>query len=102
MLNYNKIKSDIQDSGYTLRDFSKAVGHSENWIFKALKQENLSVNDLLTICKVLKKSVFDYFDLEYTNNTSSIVNTDSKKELLKEILEVNKQMLFELKSLNKT
>lgn len=101
-LNYNKLKLEIEESGTNLKDFSLEIGRSPSWFYNAMEQESLKVKDLEQICVKLNKPIWHFFDVDGYELAKSLTNTDSKKEILKEILEVNKQMLFELKSLNKT
>lgn len=100
-LNYNKLKLEIEGSGTNLKDFSTDIGRSPSWFYNAMEQESLKVKDLEQICFKLNKPIWHFFDVDGSEMATTIVNNSGKKELLKEILEVNKQMLLELKSMNK-
>lgn len=98
-LNYNKIKSFIESSGVTLKDFSLSIDRSENWFYSAEKNNSMKVSDLCLICAKLDVPVQSFFD----NNIGSIDSEDllTEKEILVRLYRVNKQILDAIQRLSK-
>ncbi len=98
-LNYSKLKSQIEKTGLSIRQFSLGIERSESWFFSAERNSSMRVDDLCLICDKLCLPIETFFD----NNLSTMNREDllTEREILQRILAVNKQMVEELKKLSK-
>lgn len=95
-LNYNKLKSEIEKSGKSIKDFSIEMDRSTAWFYQAMQNDSLRVSDLIAICEKLNLPISEAFDVS-SGNGRTHVSKATKREILAELLEVNKQILVELR-----
>lgn len=100
-LNYSRIKLEITKAGFSIKEFSLELGRSENYFFQAEKLNSMKVNDLCDICMKLNLPVQYFIDNNIEQSGYGQAEIYDEVELLRRILQVNKEMLLALEKLSK-
>ncbi len=82
-MDYEKIKKDVRKNGYTIKEFSEAIGMSDAGFHKAVREESFNMKTIQKMSEVLKKPVNYFFD---DNNNFMFADSEqkTKNELLLE------------------
>jgi hypothetical protein len=103
-MNYSKLKDIITKQNYSIGKISFAIGRTEAWFHKAVKNDTMTIADLEKILKICKMELSDFFGNSSSNNFNSNepdfhkkYNTlnDENNELLRE----NRQLRIKIETL---
>ena len=101
MANLSKIKILLREKNITIRDFSGAIGLTEQGLQKLIRENNTRVDTLEQIARTLNVPIQEFFDPELCRQSApveTIVSNDELKKIITTQLEVIKSQQETIKA----
>lgn len=83
MANLAKIKVLLREKNITIRDFSGAIGLTEQGLQKLIRENNTRVDTLEQIARTLKTPIQEFFDPELCCQNTIVETKVSNEELIR-------------------
>jgi len=92
-MNYDRIKEILKNHKLTPAKAATAIGRTEAWFHKAIKNDTMTIADLEKLLKLCKTNLFEFFGGQPSNQVSEPPADYGNKDEIIELLKENNRLL---------